>query len=49
MSAYDFEAEMLCLECDHHWYADLDERPVCPKCQGVKIDVIELDEPDPEA
>jgi Zn finger protein HypA/HybF involved in hydrogenase expression len=49
MSALDFEHEMECLECEHRFYADLDNKPVCPKCKGVKVEFVELDEPDPEA
>lgn len=46
MSAFDFENEMVCLECDHQFYCDLDMKPVCPKCKGVKVDFVEVDEPD---
>ncbi len=47
--SYDFEAEMQCIECDYKFFMDLDERPKCPKCQGVKIIEVQVDEPDPEA
>lgn len=47
--SYDFEAEMVCLECGYQFFMDLDERPKCPKCSGVKIVDVEVDEPDPEA
>jgi len=49
MSAHDFEVEMDCLECGYKFWADLDEKPMCPKCKGVKIVNVEVDEPDPEA
>ena len=47
--SHDFEAEMECLECGYKYWADLDERPKCPKCSGVKIIEVQVDEPDPEA
>lgn len=47
--SYDFEVKMHCLECQYDFFMDLDEKPVCPKCKGVKIVEDEVDEPDPEA
>ena len=47
--SYDFEAAMHCLECGYDFYMDLDEKPVCPKCKGVKVIDKDVDEPDPEA
>ena len=47
--SYDFEAEMECTECEYTFFCDLDEKPICPKCKGVKVEFVELDEPDPEA
>ena len=47
--SYDFEAEMVCNECDYRFFIDLDEKPSCPRCKGVKVIEVEVDEPDPEA
>lgn len=42
--SFDFEAQYQCTECSYQFFMDLDEKPYCPKCKGVKV--IEILDPE---